>query len=162
LSRLRLERLVETPAFDVVEALASDSNLQKLGLDDELALARLMLAAYRGGVDDDGETEADALALVRGTFDGRVGPFLPHCSFAKWDGREMIAAVVVTVYQAMPMIAFCVTHPAHQRQGHGEALITAAITGLDEAGWAKVQLFVNPLNDGAIRLYRRLGFSEGV
>ncbi len=144
----------------MLEALAGDSELLKLGLDDELDLSRLMLAAYRGGVDDEGETEADALALVRDTFDGRVGPFLPHCSFARWRGREMVAAVVVTVFQAMPMIAFCVTAPAHQRQGHGEALIAAAITALDEAGWAKVQLFVNPLNERALRLYRRLGFCE--
>jgi GNAT superfamily N-acetyltransferase len=160
LSRIRLERLVEAPPHDVLEALAADSELLNLGLDDELPLARLMLAAYRGGVDDEGESEADALAIVRDTFDGRVGPYLPHCSFARWRGDAMIAAAVVTVFQGMPMIAFCVTDPAHQRQGHGEALITAAVTGLQEAGWAKVQLFVNPLNLRAIRLYRRLGFSE--
>ena len=160
MSRIRLERLVEPPPAHKVEDLANDSELLRLGLDDELPLARLMLAAYRGGVDDEGETEADALAIVRDTFDGRVGPFLHDCSYARWRGREMIAAAVVTVFQGMPMIAFCVTDPAHQRQGHGEAVIMAAIAGLEEAGWAKLQLFVNPLNVDAIRLYRRLGFSE--
>lgn len=162
MSRLRLERLVEAPPPALLEELAGDDQLLKLGLDDELHLSRLMLAAYRGGVDDEGETEADALAIVRNTFDGRVGPFLPHCSYARWRGATMIAAAVVTVFEGMPMIAFCATDPAHQRQGHGEAVIIAAIAGLEEAGWAKVQLFVNPLNEGAIRLYRRLGFRERV
>jgi hypothetical protein len=43
---------------------------------DEAALASLMMQAYVGTVDYEGEDEADTLAEVRKTLSGDKGPFL--------------------------------------------------------------------------------------
>ena len=40
-----------------------------------------MLAAYRGTVDDEGESEADAVAEVERTLRGGYGPLLDEGSF---------------------------------------------------------------------------------
>ncbi len=45
-------------------------SLRAVTQDDIPALAQLMLDAYRGAIDDEGETLADALAYVQGTFAG--------------------------------------------------------------------------------------------
>ncbi len=48
--------------------------------------------------------------------------------------------------------------PAHRGQGLGSALMYKALAGFRQAGLSRVFLEVTADNDGAIRLYRRLGF----
>ena len=49
--------------------------------------------------------------------------------------------------------------PAHQRQGHGEPLMRAALAAAHAAGYRQVSLTVHPRNP-AIRLYERCGFRK--
>jgi ribosomal protein S18 acetylase RimI-like enzyme len=48
--------------------------------------------------------------------------------------------------------------PEHRNAGLGTSLLFHALRGFQEAGVARVYLEVTAQNDGAIRLYRRLGF----
>jgi hypothetical protein len=48
--------------------------------------------------------------------------------------------------------------PAHRGRGLGTALIFAALAGFQQMGVSRVYLEVTAQNDGAVRLYRRLGF----
>jgi ribosomal protein S18 acetylase RimI-like enzyme len=48
--------------------------------------------------------------------------------------------------------------PAHRGRGLGTALIFAALTGFQQVGLSRVYLEVTAQNDGAVRLYKRLGF----
>ena len=48
--------------------------------------------------------------------------------------------------------------PAHRGRGLGTALLLQALHGFRRAGLGRVFLEVTAQNDGAIRLYRRLGF----
>lgn len=48
--------------------------------------------------------------------------------------------------------------PGHRGHGVGSALISAALTGFQQAGVSRVYLEVTAQNDGAVRLYKRLGF----
>jgi GNAT superfamily N-acetyltransferase len=48
--------------------------------------------------------------------------------------------------------------PEHRGRGLGTVLIQRALAGLREAGVGRVYLEVTAQNDGAVRLYRRLGF----
>ncbi len=48
--------------------------------------------------------------------------------------------------------------PAHRNAGVGTALILRALDGFRRSGVRRVQLEVTAENQGAIRLYRRLGF----
>ena len=48
--------------------------------------------------------------------------------------------------------------PAHRGRGLGTALIFAALAGFQQVGLSRVYLEVTAQNDGAVRLYKRLGF----
>jgi ribosomal protein S18 acetylase RimI-like enzyme len=48
--------------------------------------------------------------------------------------------------------------PAHRGRGVGTALILAALAGFQQMGLSRVYLEVTAQNDGAVRLYKRLGF----
>jgi len=48
--------------------------------------------------------------------------------------------------------------PAHRGRGIGSALIFAALAGFQQVGLPRVYLEVTVQNDGAVRLYKRLGF----
>ena len=48
--------------------------------------------------------------------------------------------------------------PAHRGRGLGSCLLLAALAGFRQAGLTRVYLEVTADNEGAIRLYRRLGF----
>lgn len=48
--------------------------------------------------------------------------------------------------------------PAHRGRGIGTALILAALWGFQQSGITRVYLEVTAQNDGAVRLYKRLGF----
>lgn len=48
--------------------------------------------------------------------------------------------------------------PKHRGRGVGTALIVAALAGFQQAGITRVYLEVTAQNDGAVRLYKRIGF----
>jgi ribosomal protein S18 acetylase RimI-like enzyme len=48
--------------------------------------------------------------------------------------------------------------PSHRGRGVGTALILAALAGFQQVGLSRVYLEVTAQNDGAVRLYKRLGF----
>jgi len=48
--------------------------------------------------------------------------------------------------------------PEHRRAGLGTSLLCQALAGFRQAGVRRVYLEVTAQNDGAIRLYRRIGF----
>jgi len=48
--------------------------------------------------------------------------------------------------------------PAHRGRGIGSAMIFAALAGFQQVGLPRVYLEVTAQNDGAVRLYNRLGF----
>lgn len=48
--------------------------------------------------------------------------------------------------------------PTHRGRGVGTALILAALAGFQYVGISRVYLEVTAQNDGAVRLYKRLGF----
>lgn len=50
--------------------------------------------------------------------------------------------------------------PEHRGRGVGAALIGRSLLGFQEAGLSRVYLEVTAQNDGAIRLYERLGFRK--
>jgi len=48
--------------------------------------------------------------------------------------------------------------PSHRRRGVGTALVLAALAGFQQVGLPRVYLEVTAQNDGAVRLYKQLGF----
>jgi len=125
---------------------------------DVPALGALMLAAYRETVDDEGETEADAVAEVERTLAGEYGPFLADCSIAVDDDARIGGASLVTLWDGRPILAHLVVHPEAKRRGLGTFLMATSGNALVRAGYAHVDLFVTEENEPAVSLYRKLGF----
>jgi GNAT superfamily N-acetyltransferase len=130
---------------------------------DQKALAELMLDAYRGTVDYDGESLDDALSEIRHTLSGSYGRFLSECSFV-FDGEAgLSSACLVTLLNEgkpdeTPLLAFAMTRKLDQRRGLSSALILRSVAVLSGLGYSRLSLAVTADNTPARRLYEKLGF----
>ncbi|MCY2967085.1 MAG: GNAT family N-acetyltransferase [Planctomycetota bacterium] len=125
---------------------------------DRQDLADLMLAAYRGTIDDSGETIDDARAEIDRLFAGEYGEFLPDCSeIIERDGK-LVSATLVTRYQGKPLLAFSFTAPHWQRCGLARAGMLRAMDRLCGQGETELGLVVTSGNKPAEALYASLGF----
>ena len=128
--------------------------------DDTEALAALMLDAYEGTIDADGsETLEVARDEVRGYFSPERQP-LPEHSFIALDGDVAVAAVLVSRYEGLPLIAYVMTETTHKGRGLATALTRLALASLHAAGERQAHLWVTRGNAHAERIYDRLGFRE--
>jgi GNAT superfamily N-acetyltransferase len=159
LNRLLLRRDIND--LDLLPKPPSYATITNLSIENAPELAALMLAAYRGEVDYDGETEEEALAEVLGTINGRSGAYFTEGSFGLWQDEKLISAVMVTFFNDAPFFAFCMTAPEHKRMGNCQLLMQQSLRVLRETGWAHVTLYVTAANKPALTLYRQMGFSEG-
>lgn len=125
---------------------------------DEVALAALMMRAYAGTIDYEGEDEADALVEVRDTLSGNKGPFLWSASNVIEREGVLASATLVMRWQGQPLVAFTMTDARFKRQGLGRACMLNSMHQLHAAGETKLHLFVTLANDEAVGLYRSLGF----
>jgi ribosomal protein S18 acetylase RimI-like enzyme len=117
-----------------------------------------MLEAYRGTIDDEGETLDDAREEIARTFDGEYGSFLPRASVVAEHGSRLDSASLVTIWEGLPFLAFTMTHPEAKNRGLGTALVARSIQLLQAAGYERLRLMVTEGNDAAIHLYEKLGF----
>ena len=117
-----------------------------------------MLAAYRRTVDDEGESEADAVAEVERTMGGGYGELLGDCSLAIEEGSRIVGASMTTLFDSDPILTFLIVDPDMQRRGIGTFLIAASGNALLSAGYTTLDLFVTEANGPAVNLYRKLGF----
>ena len=129
-----------------------------VGSEDVPDVGALMLAAYRGTEDDEGETESDAVAEVERTIEGEYGPFLKDCSFVVEDDGRIVGASMVNLFDGQPFLTYVVVHPEMQGRGIGTSLIAATGEALRSAGHARMDLFVTESNEPAVNLYEKLGF----
>ena len=129
---------------------------------DMQPLASLMYRAYRGTIDYEGESEADALVEVQKTFAGNYGTFVPSCSVVAERGGRLVSACLVTRWEDRPFVAFSMTDADFKRNGLARACMAAAMSRLHGAGEHEVRLVVTLANSPALNLYRSLGFeAEG-
>ncbi len=129
--------------------------------DDAEPLARLMLDAYRGTVDDGGESLDDARSEVRKLLAGEFGAFdADHSTL--WFGPETLdAATIITRTRGStpdPFLAFSMTATHAQRRGLARAGLIGAMRQLRAVGHARLHLVVTRANTRAVNLYRSCGF----
>lgn len=134
-----------------------------LGPDDAAALARLMLDAYRGTIDDEGESLEGAVAEVNETLAGGYGPMVWEASFvvpSADDPSVLDSASIVTLSRGEPLLAFSVTRPEVKGRGLAGMSIRASVRSLARLGHARIVLVVTAGNTSAERLYEKLGFRD--
>ncbi len=132
--------------------------LRPAALGDAPALARLLLAAYRGTIDEEEDTEAEAALEIEKTFSGEYGEFLPACSMVVPSGTGLASATLITRLTQRPFVAFTMSAPDHKRSGLARACLVAAMETLRSGGDTELWLVVTLANTPAMRLYESLGF----
>jgi GNAT superfamily N-acetyltransferase len=123
------------------------------------ALGRLMTTAYRGTVDDGGESPEWHDAEARSTLDGGYGRVIWTASFVvpRNDRSDLVAASIVTLDRDLLLLAFLLVHPEQQAQGVGTTLLAHSASALRAEGHTEWTLAVTRGNP-AIHLYERAGF----
>jgi GNAT superfamily N-acetyltransferase len=126
------------------------------------ALAHLMLDAYRGTVDDAGETLADARHEVAHFWAGTGGitPW-PEYSWGLRDAHDvLVAACMVGMWQSrqVPLIAYVLTHPEWQGQGLATALLRRVLHQLEQQQQLPVYAVVTAGNRPSEELMARVDF----
>ena len=141
------------------QRVAEDERARVPQPEDGDALAALMLEAYRGTVDDEGETLEETRAVVQQLFDGDFGALLWAVSeVVEGDGGRLVAATLITIWDNQPFLAFTVTAPSRMRQGLARAGVQRAMNRLRAGDETELRLVVTRGNTPAERLYESLGF----
>ncbi|MFN2465702.1 MAG: GNAT family N-acetyltransferase [Candidatus Dormibacteria bacterium] len=129
-------------------------------------LGPLLLDAYRGTVDDEGETPEQATAAVEEIAAGENGPLLEEASFvAERDGSIVGASLIIHftppgLAAPVPLVAQLFVAPPAQRNGVGRRLLMHSIDALAAAGYTELSLGVAEGNHRAIKFYEELGFAR--
>jgi ribosomal protein S18 acetylase RimI-like enzyme len=134
--------------------------IRELRPEDAEVLGALMYQAYRGTVDDEGETLEQSVEEARGALGGKYGELLTRSSFVIEADSKPVSVTLVTLWEGRPLLAFLLTHPDHQGQGMGTYLVRRTIAALLDQGFGEVDLFVTRANEPAVRIYERLGFQD--
>jgi hypothetical protein len=127
---------------------------RNVSADDTEALAHLMLEAYRGTIDYEGEDIGDARDEVSSFFGGE--PDLEHSLVAEVGGT-IASAVLVSTYEGSPFISYVMTLPEFKNQRWGRRVVAAALAGLAGAGHREVGFYITDGNLASEALFRSLG-----
>lgn len=129
-------------------------------LEQAEPLGALLLDAYRGTPDDEGETAADAVAEVKGYFAGKHGRAMPEASTVAWRGQEPVALCFVAWWQArdVPFIAFIGTRADSKGSGIARLLLGESLRRLSRAGHAECRAVITDGNAPSEALFKGRGF----
>jgi hypothetical protein len=129
---------------------------------DADALARLMLDAYRGTPDDEGETLDGARAEVARFLAGDYGTPLLGESWLIGRGDGAMAASLACLWErrSAPLIAFVMTGADAKRGGLGRAVLARSLASLRAAGHRQAYAVITRGNVASERLFDSCGFSR--
>ncbi len=130
---------------------------------DASALAELMIEAYRGTIDYDGESLDDAAREVNAYLAGkRGGPALLNESRLAVDGHQLVGACLAADWRERQatLIAYIMTHGAWKSQGLGKQMLSAVLQALRQQGYLQVRAVITEGNIPSERLFGRLGFAR--
>ena len=124
--------------------------------DDAEALATLLLDAYRGTVDDEGEDEEAARAAIDEYFKRMLRPH----SVVLEDHDSLGAMSVVVVVAGRHYIDPVATAARRKRAGLGRAVVLASLRSLADHGVSEVGATITDGNTPSERLFAGLGFER--
>lgn len=148
------------PSLDPSVELASGLEWRQPVSEDQEALAALVLAAYRGTIDDEGEDLDGARAFVAESFS--ESPLLGSSWLACTAGAAgvPISAVLLRRWREQPLVTFVVTHPDYKGRQLASTVVRRALSSLVSAGEARAVAFITEGNTPSVRLFARLGFQR--
>lgn len=132
----------------------SDVIIRPIVPADAEALAELLLEAYRGTIDYEGEEIDEAREAIAEYFSD--APRLDSSMIAVVDGTAASAVLVMSL-DGGPFISYVISHPGHKRTGLANRVVTAACRRLVEAGEDEVRFFITDGNIASEALFAGLG-----
>lgn len=123
-------------------------------------LGTLMVEAYRGSIDYEGETVDQSIQEISETLDGKYGKLIPEASFVVVRENQAISAILFVDFEKekMPLLAFTMTHPDFKGKGLSKKLIGLALGQLERMNYKECCLVVTEGNQPAQGIYEKLGF----
>lgn len=122
-------------------------------------LADCMLDGDLDLVDYAGESPEEMTEEIERAFAGSYGPFLSDASFCVLRDGEVVSAILMTMEDDLPLVAFIFTRKAFGRQGLSKALLSTAFYTLQNRGYTGAHLYCDS-HSFAAQLYRAVGFEE--
>lgn len=154
MTRTRSEYLLPSLHLDHLPPARPDA--RPVDATDRDALAELLLAAYRGTIDDEGEELPEAFDAI----DHYLGCIvLPH-SFVTADHLGLTAMSFVVVVNGRHYIDPVATHPRAKRTGVGRGVVATSLRSLAAAGVGEVGATITDGNTASERLFASLGFER--
>jgi L-amino acid N-acyltransferase YncA len=161
----RNEYFLKLPEFPHTDASLNEAVLQIRPVQraDASSLAELMLDAYRGTIDDDGETFDYALAEVNAFLAGERGgqPWLMVSYLALVDTHVVGACLTGEWHKRqLPIIAYVMTSANWKKRGIGRRLLHRVLQALSEDGYPEVRAVITEGNKPSENLFLQTGFQR--
>ncbi|MDX1615368.1 MAG: GNAT family N-acetyltransferase [Candidatus Promineifilaceae bacterium] len=156
----RFEYHLRLPTSQPARAPPPDVTLHRPRPDDGQAMAHLMLDAYRGTIDYDGETLADAQAAVDDYLHGSARPLLDQSWLAQHPQDGFVSACLVAWWPARdrPLIAYVMTQAGWKGRALATTLLAYSLHDLAQAGYNDVRAVITAGNRPSETLFARAGF----
>jgi len=137
--------------------IMSIANIRPVAAHDHDDLAGLMLTAYRGTIDDEGETLAEAKIEVNDYF---LNQPLLDASAVISKHHQLVSACLVSrpVGLPAPLIAYAITTATHKKQGYGRAVLLHSLNSLQRMGYLSATAFITEGNYASEALCQAVGF----
>jgi GNAT superfamily N-acetyltransferase len=123
---------------------------------DADGLARLVLEAYRGTIDDEGESLDDALQFVQ---DGLSEEPSLAASWLALDGERPVSVLIVRRWKRRPLVHVIATHPDYARRQLASTLLERTLDALASAGETVLDACITQGNTASLSLFTRRGFA---
>ncbi len=120
------------------------------------ALAAVLLAGYRGTVDDEGETIEEARVAI----DHYLSVIDRSHSIVLLDADAIVAMSFVVRVGGIPYIDPVVVAPDRKRQGLGTEAVGLSLASLRRGGASEVGAAITDGNTASEQLFTRLGFTR--
>ena len=156
MSRTRSEYVLSPPSEALARAAWTPQSalIRGVRVDDRDALASLLLDAYRGTVDYEGEGDEQALAAI----DEYFARIVWRHSVVLDEGDSLSAMSLVASVDGRHYIDPVVTASTRKGKGHGRAVVLTSLRSLAADGVAEVGAVITDGNTPSERLFAGLGF----
>ncbi len=124
------------------------------------ALAALMIASYTGTIDYDGENLEDALGEIQAYFNGASGEPLLDASWLCFDGETLASAILISLWEGNPLVAYVMTAAAYKGQGWGRAILHKSLIDLQTQGYSQVRAVITEGNLPSETIFKKIGFQR--
>jgi len=164
MSRRRFEYVFELKNFSspIAPGPFAEATWRNPSAADKHILADLMLASYRGTIDDDGETIVDALNEVESYYSGTSNQCWLQYSWLMFLANDLACACLVDFWHErnVPLIAYIMTAPRWKGKHLATAALACALHKLADKNHTEVRAVITEGNIPSEKIFTPIGFKR--